>query len=237
MYVVAIFFLMFIALVFRLSMDRERVYVTYDLVDDTLVESLLSASIINRDELAMGGHSVIYRSITPEEIPMPDPSLIPVTFNPLDNPEIYSPYGDEFLEGAYDRFMKVLKKNLKLDNAMNASISGIKGVVTVDDFSVYNVFRAFDEDGNETGFRVVKYTRNASGGWSCYPYAENMTVDVYNSVDHARSMVCETSVSGTLSFDVVLSDYNAGSSFFRGMSEDDTNRRVTYSRIVDVKKK
>lgn len=235
-YIIALFFIMFICFVFKMSLDRERIYVTYDMVDDTLVESLLSACTINREELAMGGHTVIYRRFTPEResllIPGIGIPINPTPFDPLDNPDIFSPSGDAMLDKSYTAFMNTLKQNLKLDGSMNASISGINGVVSIDEFAIYNTYRSFDEDGNELGYRIVKYTRTPGGSWSCYPFNANTLVNIYNSVDHDYTTIGETCVSATISFDVVVADT---SSYLTSLTADELSTHVTYSRIVDVK--
>lgn len=240
MYIVSMFLILFLMLLFKMSSDKERVYVTYDMVEDSLVTALVSSCVCNTTEYGVSDQLVIYRDLTPKKIP---PVFVDILnglgavlpqqeYDPLSDPEIYSPNGDYYLDNCYEKFYENLKHNLKLDNEMNATISGISGKVSITDFSVFNVYRDFDEAGNQTGFRIVKYTREANGNWSVYDYGIDTLATVYSTFEHTDIEITETSVSAALTFDLVLSNYSAW--LMENLTENDMKESVTYQRVVDI---
>lgn len=226
-FIIAIFFMLFLLVVFKLVVSQQSAYITYDNVDDALVSSLVSAANYNIEEYGLGGHAVVYRTYTPTD----DEEL--ELFDALDDSEIYSPNGDAYLDACYNKFLTNLKHNLELDDIMVSSSSGIDGTVTIDEFSVFNVYRAYDEDGNPAGYRVVKYTK-AGGGWSTHPYNINTPATCYNTFDHTNTVIENTSISAALTFNIRLSTFS-GWLMGGSLTEDDMVEQVTYQRIVDIK--
>lgn len=236
---ICVIMLMSMIVLFRVLFDQERVHITYDMVDDALTTSLVSACVYNTDELALSGATVIYKTVTPVKEPnyiissvTGQPMLDTTPHDTINDDALFSPGTDIYLNGAYQRFVKNLKKNLKLDNSMNATISGIDGTVTISEFSVYNKFYNLDEDGNPTSFRIVKYTYS-SGGWSAHPYTINATPTCYNSFGHSNHTIVETSVSARISFNVVTGSVIEWA--MPGLSESDLRTSVSYQRVVDIK--
>jgi len=248
-YLLAIYLVIFMLVLFKIMWDRERVYVTYDMVDDSIVSSLISSCVCNLEEFGVSNQLVIYRSLTPVKIPSIFDDMFGDSeeeetegeegeeeeeeeYDPLNDPEILNPGWDPYLENCYEKFENNLKHNLKLDDAMNATISGIDGLVTINEFSVYNVYRSFDDSGNETGYRVVRYTKTGSGTWSVFPYGLNTPVSVYNSFDKTYTTIKETSVVASLTFNTVLSDYTDW--LMPELAQEDMSKTVNYQRIVDI---
>lgn len=238
MYVLCLFVLMIILVLFRVLYDSKRVHITHDMVDDALTTALISACVYNTDELALSGATVIYDTVTPVREPSyiissitGQPILDTTPYDTINDGKLFSPGADAYLNGAYQKFVRNLKQNLKLDDAMNSTISGISGQVAITDFSVYNKFYNMDEDGNHTDFRIVKYTYSP-GGWSAYPYGINSTASCYNSLDHSNYTVVETSVSACIAFDVVTGKHSDWAA--PGLTEDDYRASVSYQRVVDI---
>ncbi len=240
-FIFTMYFILLALVIFKLVYENERINITYSAVDDAIVSSLVSACEYNTTEYGLSNQAVIYRTLTPIEFPsvLDENSEVvgepPAVYDPLNDPEIFNPGTDSYLEKSYKNFITNLKRNLRLDDAMNATISGMDGVITVTEFSVYNVYRSFDDAGNQTGWRIVKYTRAPSGLWTSYAYNPNTPAYVYNSFDHYDTMVDQTSVVAALTFDAVVTDYVAW--MMPGKTVADTRQSVTYQRIVDISKK
>lgn len=242
-YILSIFIMFFILIIFKGYFDRERLYVTYDSVDDAIVASLVSSCVYNQTEYGISGQTVIFRQLTPVKPPDVEipgwGELLPGSGDPeepyqaLEDPEIYIAAGDAYLENCYQSFVKNLKRNLKLDEEMNSTMSGIEGPVEIEKFTVYNVFRNYDEDGNETSYRVVAYTRTGET-WSVYPYSDNTPANVYSTFDHCDIPIQETSVAAQLTFMLRVSDYevNQGDVYTGG----GITEKVSYQRVVDILK-
>lgn len=235
-YVLCLCCLLFVVILYRVLFDYARVQITHDMVDDALTTALVSACIYNMDEMALSGSAVIYDTVT--RVPEPDETFSEITGGAPPEPEPYdtindgallAPGNDPYLNGCYERFLKNLKKNLKLDDDMTATISGIEGTVTVSEFAVFNKFWNLDAEGNPADFRIVKYTY-AGGGWAASPYNVNQCGKTYNSLDHADYQVWESSISARITFEVV-----AGTSmdWASGPAEALTTT-VSYQRVVDV---
>ena len=144
-------------------------------------------------------------------------------------------YADPFLQNCWTLFLKNFKNNLKLNDDMTATISGIDGVVSVAEFSVYNKFWNLDENWQHTDFMFVKYTYNVAGGsWSASAYAPNTYPTTYNSLTHSTYTITESSVSAQLAFNVVAGTAT-GKAQELGFTQADYNVPVTYQRVVDVK--
>lgn len=240
-YVLCLAILLCMVIAFRVLFDYARVQITHDAADDAIMTSLVSACVYNPDELALSGSSVIYATVTPVKEPhyvisqiTGEPVLDTTPYDTINDAVLFCPGDDAYLAACYERFLKNLKKNLKLDDAMNAAISGIDGTVTISEFSVYNKFYNLDEDGNQTDFRFVKYTYVPGGGWAVYPYNINEYAESYNSLDHATYTVRETSVSACITFQVVTGTYIDWA--MPGYTADDMKTSVSYQRVVDITK-
>lgn len=247
--IIVLVMIFFFCLLLKASYDEQRMYITYDSVDDSIVSALTGACTFNVEEYALGGQAVIYKTVTDieaEEAPVPGETPEPLppaeeaalayqkAEDNLTDLELFQPVGDTYLQKSYDDFMRALKRNLKLDSStMESSISGIEGPVTVLEFAVYNRFEQFDDDGNLLAYRVIKYSHNGST-WSVYPYNINAPVSVYNSYDKVSTPIDSTTVTAILSFNLRVSDYNAA--YMPGMSEADMLQPVTYQRLVDIKR-
>lgn len=239
-FIFSMFFMLLMLALFKMIYENERINITYSAVDDAIVSSLVSACEYNTVEYGLSNQLVIYRTVTPVEFPSDlddnrewlEPS--PPPYDALNDSEIFNPGSDAYLEESYNNFVNNLKRNLRLDDAMTATISGIEGVVTITEFSVYNVYHSYDDAGNETGWRVVKYTRTPGGLWSAYPYNTNTPVYVYNSFDKLNTMIDKTSVVAALTFDAVVTDYVSWMT--PTMGADSAKKSVTYQRIVDISK-
>jgi hypothetical protein len=241
MFVLCMLIMIFIVVLFRVLFDYQRVHITYYSVEDALTTSLISSCVYNRDEQSLSGATVIYRTVTaaskPNEL-LADLTGLPVydstPFDAVNSSELTNLMADPYLDGCYDRFLKNLKQNLKLDDSMNAIISGIDGTVSIDEFCIYNKFVNLNADGTPGDFRIVKYTRVSDGVWVAFPYNVNQTATCYNSLDHTDYTVTETSVSAKLSFSVVAGT-NANWNTAPGAITNIT-APVTYQRIVDITK-
>jgi len=232
-YFVALLLIMLILIIFKFMLDKERIYVTYDAVDDALVSSMISGCIYNKEERSLSDQVVIYRTITDVTItPQNGPVISPVVQSPLDDPDIFDAQGDLYLEQSYNAFLDNLKHNLKLDDSMVSSISGINGPVEIEEFSLYNVFKDYDNFGNLLGTRIVQYTRLSSGVWVVTPYMVDAPVYVDNSFDDQPCEITATSMVVRLGVNVVLSNYMDW--LMEGFSPDDMTQRISYQRIVDV---
>lgn len=246
--VIALFMVLFFCLLLKASFDEKRMEVTYDSVDDAIVSALTSAATINMEEYGLGGQAVIYKTVT--KVEAEEPLLPGQTPSPLTKEEqkaklltkaednlkalhLLQPVGDSYLKKSYDDFLRSLKRNLKLDANMVTSLSGIEGVVTINEFAIYNLFEQFDEDGNRLAYRIIKYSYNGSS-WSAYPYNLNTPVSVYNSHDKVYTPIEATTVMASLSFKLRISDYN--SEFMPALTEADMYTPITYQRLVDIKK-
>ena len=240
-YLLCMFLMMFLLVLFRAMFDAQRVSITKDTVDDALMTSMVSACVYNRQEKNSSGSVVIYDSVTPlfgEHLRQTVGGRTVVDRNPVDVfslPEILAPGSDAFLSNSWTLFEKNLKKNLKLQDDMTATISGIDGLVTVTDYSIYNKFYNLDADRNQTDFKFVRYSYNpASGAWSAYAYAPNTYPSTYNSLTKSNYNITETSISVELAFTVVAGTAT-GMSQQLGHTQSEYNVPVTYHRIVDVK--
>lgn len=233
--------LLFLVVLYKFMFDYQRMDITKDNVDDAITTSLLASCVYNREELGASGAPVIYRTVTPllgdiTVTPGGVPILDTQPLDVLNLPALSAPTGDSYLTNCYNRFVKTLKTNLRLNASMESLTSGISGEVVIMEFSVFNKFYNLDEDRNQTDFRFVKYTYNTSAGtWSAYPYNINQYPTTYNSLDKANYTITETSVSAKLGFSV-----NAGT--IVGWDPDPAGRvgsdnlvPVTYQRVVDVK--
>ena len=234
-YILALFILLFILVVFKIFFDYNRVNITYDTVDDALVTSLVSGCKYNKEENAISTSTVIFHTVSPlrfssifdELAGTPD---MGETFDLINASEIYTP--DAELESAYQLFVQNLKQNLKLDDGMNASISGIRGKVEISTFEIYNCYRNIDSSGNRTDFRFVRYVRQSNGTWAAYSFMPNVIPKTYSTFDHADVDILDTSVTAALTFDIALSDYTDW--LMPGKTEEDLKQRVTYKRVVDI---
>lgn len=238
-FVLCLCILLCIVVLYRVLFDYERVQITHDAVDDAITTALVSSCIFNTDELALSGSTVIYSTVTPVKEPnyiisiiTGEPVLDTTPYDTINDAALLNPGEDAFLTQCYERFERNLKKNLKLDDAMNATISGIDGTVAISEFTVFNKFFNVDEDGNQTDFRIVKYTYVPGGSWTAYPYNINQYAESYNSLDHTSYEVCETSVSACITFRVVTGTFIDWA--MPGGNPDDMKTAISYQRIVDI---
>ena len=247
-FIIGMCIMMFLVILLKITYDQQRVYITYDTVDDSIVSALVGASTYNLEEMAYSGNLIIFRTLTefePEDILMPGETPPPEPTEEeleelraqamdefLNNPELYNPV-DSYLDKARTDFIRILKRNLKLDDSFNCQLSGVEGTVTVEEFAVYNKYEWLDENGVSQGYRIIKYYHNGSA-WNVYPYNINTPVTVYSSYDHADIPVENTTVSARLAFNLRLSDYNA--TYYQGLTEADMLMGVSYQRAVDIKK-
>jgi len=245
-FIFGLFIVLFLVVLYRVMFDYQRMGITKDAVDDALVTSMISGCIYNRDEFASSGNVAIYRKVTPnlgENIQISLAGIAYIDDTPVDvigGTDIGMIYEngsvDSFLTNSYTQFEKNLKKNLKLDGNMIALISGIRGEVRVDEFSIYNKYYNLDEDRNQTDFRFVKYTYNRyTCAWSVAEFAPNTYPSVYNSLTKTNTQLTETSIVSKLSFDFATLSFTSKLQSM-GYSENDTKVNVSYQRIVDVKK-
>lgn len=249
-YIIALMVILFFCFLLLLTYYRKRMYITYDTVDDSIVSALTSACTFNLEAYGYGGQVVIFDvpiEVEPEEPPLPGeepaPELTPAekrqlayeeAVDRLTDTNLLLPAGDQYLTKSYSDFMKALKRNLKLDDTMQSSLSGIEGEVIVEEFSIYNRFEEFyEEDGSLLAYRIIKYTYSG-GAWTVYPYNLNTPVMIYNSYDKADSYVEDTSVTAKLTFNVRIGNYN--SRYMPGLTEADMVQPVFYQRLVDIKK-
>lgn len=237
MYLLGMMVITFILVIFKFVYEYERFNITYDNIDDALVASLISACTYNTSEYSLSGAAVIYDTVTPVRLPdvLGQIAGLPADTTPHDtinDVSLYAPAENGYLDNCYQVFLKNLKHNLKLGDDMSVTVSGLDGVVTVREFSIYNKFYNIDEDGNKTDFRIVKYTRLAAGGWNIYPYGINQAATAYNSLDHADSAITETSVSAQLEFQIRTNDYVDW--LMPSKTEADMLQTVQYQRIVDI---
>ena len=247
-YVITLVILLFFCLLLLATYYRKRTYIVYDTVDDAIVSALTSACTFNLEAYGYGGQVVIYDvpiEIEPEEPPLPGEDIVVLTpeeekqlayeeaMDRLISTNLLLPAGDQYLSKSYSDFMKALKRNLKLDDTMQSSLSGIEGEVIVEEFSIYNRFEEFYEDGSLLAYRIIRYTYSG-GTWSVYPFNINTPVTIYNSYDHAESYVEDTTVTAKLTFNVRVGDYNAA--YMPGLSASDMLQPVFYQRLVDIKK-
>lgn len=235
MYAITILLILACCIFMKVLADNSTAISTRDEVDDCIVVALTSSgSAINLGEKGRSGQIVIYHTISPVGVVMDGHVIRPSDYNSCDDPEIFAPAGDVYLENAYQRFTDSINYNLRLDAAGATTYKGITSPITVTDYSVYNKFLEFDSAGNVSGFRFVKYTRNASGTWSVYPYNKNVYPITYNSHDYCDTTVTQTSVSATLNFDVKVSDYKAWMGR-NGVTEDSLTLNVSYQRTIDIR--
>lgn len=249
MYIYALWIIFFLAVILKMNFDERRMYITYDAVDDSIVTALTAATAFNVEEYGLSGQAVIFDTVTelkPVEIPLPgvtppppldddalDAKEMEDALEFLNSDALLSPLDNGFLQSSYNDFMRALKRNLKLDDSMNSSLSGIEGIVSVDEFSIYNRFEQYGRNGNLLAYRIIKYTYDGSF-WNVYPYNIDTPVSIYNSYDKSDSSVDTTAVTASLTFDLRLSDYMQG--YMPGLTEDDMTKTVNYQRIVDIKK-
>ena len=246
---------MILVVMLKASYDKQRVFITYDAVDDSIVSALTAASTYNVEELALSGQTVFYHTVSEEELedveeeeipllpgmPTPEPPTeeeleeleMQEALDNLQDAELFNPVTDSFLNKSRSDFFRALKRNLKLDNSMNCQLSGIEGTVTVVEFSIYNKYEQYDDEGNLLAFRIIRYTHNGNA-WNTYAYGVNEGVSVYSSYDKANIPVENTTVTAKLSFDLRLSDYNAD--LYPGYAESDMLQAVNYQRVVDIDK-
>lgn len=241
-YVLCLFIMMFLLVLFRAMFDNQRLNITKDTVDDALMTSLVSSCVYNKSELSSSGACVIFQQVTPFIGELTDvsiggrPILDPDPVDVFALPELGFPDTDTYLDNSWKKFEANIKKNLKLDDAMNATISGIDGVVTIAEFCVYNKFYNLDADRNQTDFKFVKYSYNpATGAWSSYQYAPNTYPSTYNSLTKSSYEIRESSVSAKLDFTVVAGTATGFAQTHAGKTQNDYNVPVSYQRIVDIK--
>lgn len=243
-YVMCMCVLLLFVVLFSVLNDYKRLYITSDSVDDALVTALVSACVYNREEEALSGATVMYRTVTPVNARIPIDLIIPgyddasgnvtVTEDERDiinGMDIMDPLNDYYLNNCYDKFLRNLKNNLKLDDSMICSMSGIDGMVTISEFSVYNKFYNLDESGEQADFRFVKYTYAGVGVWMMTSYMPNTYPTCYNSLDHTNYTIVESSVAATLDFQVLATRYNNSGG---EIAKTGSVAPVTYSRVVDV---
>lgn len=232
-YILVIMFLLFFLLVFKFSFEKEKIYVTYDAVDDAIVSSLIAASPVNIREYGKSGQLIIYDDVTKDPVvgivPGPVKTEEQKAQEFLTSADLFNPVTDRALNNARDKFLNSLKINLKLDDAMQAGILGINGVVTVADFSIYNRFEYYDKDGNLLHYRYIRYSHDGSA-WSVHPYSIDEDVWVYNSFDKSSTRLDSTSVVADLSFTMNITE---GNEFLGGLQ---MTKDVHYQRLVDVTK-
>lgn len=250
MFIITLVILLFFCLLLKATFDYKRIHITYDTVDDSIVSALTSACTFNTNSYGHSGQVVIYDApirVEEEEIPLPGATQPPplteeeeaelamqTALDNLNDSALFMPAGDYYLNKSYADFMAALKRNLKLDVNMESSLSGIEGAVVLNEFSVYNRFEEFDEDGNLLAYRIIRYSTSDGVAWSAYPYTINTPVEVYNSYDKANSYVDNTTVTAKLTFDLRKSDYNA--EYMKGLTAADMIQTVSYQRLVDIKK-
>lgn len=229
-YIWAMLVILFLLLIYKTAINKERMYVTYDAVDDAIVSSLVSASAVNITEYGRSGQLIIYDDVTDLGTLSGDSALTEEqkAQNFLTDADLFSPTTDYYLNSSYSAFLNSLKVNLKLDNAMNATISGIDGVVDIEKFSIYNRFEYYDSvTGALLHYRFIRYSFNGST-WSVEPYNIDTPVTVFNSFDDAYTTLDSTTIVANLNF------------MFK-VVEDDTwfgvsalTKEVNYQRLVDV---
>ena len=229
-YVITLMLMIFLIFFFKMMLNDQRLQVTKDTVDDALVGSLIAASAINMTEYGKSGQLVIYDDIT--ERPVVGIGAPVLTEEQkaqklLTNSKLFLPASDSYINGAYQKFENSLRVNLKLDGAMNATISGINGEVDIEEFSVYNLFEYYTSTGTRLHYRFIQYTFNGSA-WSVYAYPMDTSVSVYNSFDKSYTTLDSTTVAAKLSFTVRIAENNG----FTGVA--DVEQRVSYQRLVDV---
>lgn len=229
-YIITIMLIFFMVVVFKVMLDDQRMQVTHDAVDDALVSSLISASSINIREYGKSGQLIIYDDVTKDPVVgLGAPVLTDEqkAQQLLNSSLLYNPAMDSYLNDAYAAFTRSLSVNLKLDGAMNATISGIQGIVEIPEFSVYNLLECYDKFGSRIHYRFIKYTYNGSA-WSVSAYPWDTSVSVYNSFDKTNTELDSTTVTAQLKFTVRISENNG----LFGMG--DMTKEVTYQRLVDV---
>lgn len=229
-YVLAMLLMFGLLLVFKVMLDDQRLQVTKDTVDDALVSSLMAASAINVSEYGKSGQLVIFNDVTEQ----PAVGLgVPVLTdeqkaqNLLTHTKLYMAGSDSYLNKAYQTFENSLRINLKLDGSMNATISGINGLVDIEEFSIYNLFEYFDASGNRLHYRFFRYTFDGVA-WDVYAYPMDTGVTVYNSFDKSFTSLDSTTVTAKLTFTVRVTENNS----FAGIG--DIEQQVSYQRLVDV---
>lgn len=239
-YVLCMSILMCMIIFYLVLFDYKRTQITADIVDDALTTSLVSACVYNQEEKALSGSQVMYRTLSEAEDDfleslMPgmglggDSSPAEPEEKLIDHPDLYNAHGDSFLDKSYNYFVKNLKKNLKLDDTMVATISGIEGEVVIQEFTIYNKFCEYDEHGNLTEFRFMGYRRTGDS-WYVIPYAANILPTCYNSLDKTTYQITETSVYAALEFDLVASRFDGvGLNTANGVKP-----RIWYARVVDI---
>ena len=239
-YVLCMSILVCMIIFYLVLFDYKRTQITADIVDDALTTSLVSACVYNQEEKALSGSQVMYRTLSEAEDDFLE-SLMPgmglggdgSPADPeeklIDHPDLYNAHGDSFLDKSYNYFVKNLKKNLKLDDTMVATISGIEGEVVIQEFTIYNKFCEYDEHGNLTEFRFMGYRRTGDS-WYVIPYAANILPTCYNSLDKSTYQITETSVYAALEFDLVASRFDGvGLNKVNGVKP-----RIWYARVVDI---
>lgn len=229
-YVIMMMLMLFLIFFFKMMMNDQRLQVTKDTVDDALVGSLIAASPINMTEYGKSGQLVIYDDVT--ERPVVGVGVPVLTDEQkaqrlLTNTKLFLPASDSYLNGAYQKFENSLRVNLKLDGAMNATISGINGEVGIEEFCVYNLFEYYTASGSRLHYRFIKYTFDGAA-WSVYAYPMDTEVSVYNSFDKSYTTLDSTTVAAKLTFTVRVAE-NHG---FTGVA--DVEQQVSYQRLVDV---
>ena len=124
--------------------------------------------------------------------------------------------------------MNSLKRNLKLDGSLNASMSGIDGAVDVIDFSIYNLFEYYDRTtGARLHYRFIRYSFDG-GVWSVYPYSIDEPVTVFNSFDDTYTPLDSTTVVANLKFRLRITENNT----WLGIPV--MAQEVNYQRLVDI---
>ena len=229
---------------FAVLLDYKQTAVTSEAVDDALVTSLVSSMVYNKEEEALSGATVMYRTVTASGYHLPADSIIPgyvdVSGNLTTTVEdrdilggstIRSPLGDMYLGRCYQLFYKNLKKNLKLQDDGTSALSGIKSEVVIQEFSIYNQYFNLDEHGSQSDFMFIKYTRVGDGVYSVTEYPKNTYPTCYNSLTKSDYTITHTSVAATLSFQVAASRYGNTSG---KIDTSGTETDITYTRVVDI---
>lgn len=229
-YVITIMLMFFLIFFFKMMLNDQRLQVTKDTVDDALVASLMAASPVNMTEYGKSGQLVIYDDVTERPvvgIGVPVLTEEQKAQNLLNNTKLFLPASDSYLNGAYQKFENSLRVNLKLDGAMNATLSGINGEVAIEEFCIYNLFEYYNDSGIRLHYRFIRYTFDGSA-WSVYAYPIDTSVSVYNSFDKSQTTLDSTTVSAKLTFTVRVAENNG----FTGVG--DVEQQVSYQRLVDV---
>ena len=216
-YLTGIFLLLLLTMVFQVCYTWYQVYVTADTLDDALVVSLVSAATVNTKEYGRTHQLVVY-----DDLQTPG--------NPLQDSQNLSAI-DTYLQNAYSTFLESFIKNMDLTDTLHTQIPNIDGVLYVEEFNVYNVYRQFDDDGNAMDFRIYHYAY-MNNNWTVTAYDINEPVYLFNSLDATNSLVENTTISAKITFDIYFMP------FLRWVMPesmaDSMHKQVSYQRLVDI---